>query len=367
MVSHTGSVYHRKDGKWCAALQVLGKRKVAYANSDDGARRQLARLQREYAVTGTLPDSGRHTFQNLIDDWLEAATLRPRTKTDYRALACRYVLPVFGQVKLSRLEPVHLQRLYADLQAKGLGRVPSQVHRLLHRAFHIAVLWGWLPHNSADRVLPPTYTSPRREVWNAEDLRRFLGSTSSHRLNPLWTLLAATGMRLGEAQGLRWEDLDSSSSTLTVNRTLYRLKGKWTTAEPKTQAGRRVIELPPGATAAVRRQRLQQNEWRLRAGSGWHETGLVFTTSTGQPLAGDFVARSLRRSCQRAGVVPLTPHGFRHSSASLLIASGVSVSTVAARLGHATPAITTRIYAHAVRGADQQAAQTMQQILAVEL
>lgn len=62
MVNRAGSIYRRKDGLWCAALQVLGKRKIAYADSDDGARRQLTRLQREYAVTGTLPDAGRRTF-----------------------------------------------------------------------------------------------------------------------------------------------------------------------------------------------------------------------------------------------------------------------------------------------------------------
>jgi len=102
MVNRTGSVYHRKDGKWYAALQVLGKRKIAYADSDDGAKRQLARLQREYAVTGTLPDSGRHTVQSLINEWLEAATLRPRTKRDYKAQASRYILSVLGHVKLCR-------------------------------------------------------------------------------------------------------------------------------------------------------------------------------------------------------------------------------------------------------------------------
>lgn len=104
MVTRTGSVYHRKDGTWCAALQVLGKRKVAYADSEDGARRQLARLQREYAVTGTLPASGRHTVKSLIDDWLKAATLRPRTKRDYEALTSRYVLPVLGHAKLLKID-----------------------------------------------------------------------------------------------------------------------------------------------------------------------------------------------------------------------------------------------------------------------
>ena len=364
MLSHAGSVYHRKDGLWCAAIQVLGKRKVAYAGSEDSAKRQLARLQREYAVTGTLPDAGRRTLRNLLDDWLEAATLRPRTLSDYKALANRYVLPILGDVKLSRLEPVHLQRLYKDLQAKGLNRVPSQVHRLLHRALHIAVLWGWLPHNPTDRVLSPTYAITRREVWNAEDLRRFLDSTTDHRLNPLWTVLAATGMRTGEVLGLRWEDVDLPSARITVGRSLYRLGGQWTAAEPKTQAGRRIIELPGKAVIALRKQRLRLKEWRLQAGPYWQEMGLVFTTSTGRPLGRTFIRQSLRTACQKVGVPLLTPHGFRHSSASLLIASGVSVTAVASRLGHANPAITTRIYAHAVRGADEQAAQTMQQILA---
>jgi integrase len=127
----------------------------------------------------------------------------------------------------------------------------------------------------ADRVLPPTHVAPRRKVWSADSLRRFLENTSDHRLYPLWTVLAGTAMRIGEVLDLRWEDVDLSAAKVTVKRSLYRLAWEWKAAEPKTQAVQRVIALPQNAVAAFRKQRVQQAEWRLQARSVWQDTDLV--------------------------------------------------------------------------------------------
>jgi integrase len=360
----TGSVYQRRDGRWCAALQVAGRRKVIYGRSKAEARQRLAHLQRQCAVTGRLPDPGRRTVANLLDEWVKVATLRPRTKTEYAALLDRYVRPIIGHVRLARLEPVHLQRLYASLQARGLARAPSQVHRLLHRAFRIAVLWGWLSVNPADRVLPPTYTSPRRPVWTTEELRLFLNATGNHRLQPMWVVLATTGIRIGEALALTWDNVNLISGMVTITRTLHRLRGRWVTTEPKTRAGQRPIALPYDAVIALRHQRRQQDEWRLVAGPVWHDGDLVFTTSTGRPLDGATIGRALRSACSRSGVPPMTHHGFRHCHASMLLSEGVPLPTVSARLGHGSPAVTTRVYAHAMQGDDKRAAQAIEGVLA---
>jgi len=80
-------------------------------------------------------------------------------------------------------------------------------------------------------------------------------------------------------------------------------------------------------------------------------------------LDGATIGRALRSACERAGVPPLTPHGFRHGHASMLLSEGVPLPAVSAWLGHVSPAVTTRVYAHALRGDDERAAQAIEDVL----
>lgn len=186
-MSSPGSTYRRADGLWVAALTVNGKRKVSYGKTEKEAKQELAKLQAEVATLGKLTDSGRRTVANLIDFWLETVkpTLKPRTHNDYGLIAKRYILPYVGNIKLNRLEPAHLQSLYAKLQGKGLTRAPSHAHAVLHRALKLAVLWSWLPLNVADRTIRNAYKPPRKEIWTADQLAGFIRGTEGHGLQPL--------------------------------------------------------------------------------------------------------------------------------------------------------------------------------------
>jgi integrase len=226
------------------------------------------------------------------------------------------------------------------------------------------VLWRWLPENPCDRVVRPKYYAERKEVWTAEQLRAFLGGTVDDRLHPFWMLAVTTGCRFGELTGARWTDVDYQPGTLTIRRNLQRIKGKWVFSEPKTRAGQRTIALPPEAVVTLRHQKALQAEWRLKIGDGWHDNGLVFTSLTGQPLEPSAVTRGTQRACERLGLPYLTPHQLRHLHATLLLAEGVPIPAVSARLGHATPSITMSVYAHAVRRQDEEAAQVFRRVLA---
>jgi integrase len=369
IVSHRspgeGCVVQRPDGRWQGSLQVEGKRKTVYGKTEREARTKLLQIQKQLGQSGSIPQPGRRTVSELIDYWLEntGGSLKPRTVVDYRYRCDRYIRPQIGSVKLSRLEPTHLQKLYANLQAKGLKRAANQVHRILHRALSLAVLWSWLPANPADRVLKPTYAAPRRAVWTSEELASFLQGTQSHWLQPLWVLAISTGCRLGELLNLRWQDIDAEARTAAIHSTVARIQREWLEGTPKTRAGERTLLLPPEALAALRRQRAQQAEWRLRTGSGWADLGLVFTGLSGQRLHAAVVSHALHRECVRLALPPVTPHGLRHLHASLLLANGIPITAVSARLGHANPSITGSIYAHAIKGQDEAAAEAIGRVL----
>ena len=263
-----GSVSQRANGLWQASLQVGGIRRTVYGKTEREAKRKLTQLQKELVRAGRLPDPGKRTVNDLLDAWLEVAepSLKPRTILDYRETCDRYIRPALGKVKLAKLEPYHIQRLYNDLQKRG-GRVASLAHARLNQALRMAVMWGWLAYNPTERVLKPTYRPERKEVWTAEELAAFLCGTRTDSFQPLWITTLATGCRLGELLALRWADVDLHDGVLTIRRSLQYVAGQWAETTPKTRAGERSISLPGEAVAALKKQRSQQAQWRLRAGT----------------------------------------------------------------------------------------------------
>jgi integrase len=325
---------------------VEGKRHTVYGRTRQEAAHKLADLQRQATASGALADAGKRTLADLLAYYLEnvAPSLKPRTVADYRQTATLYILPALGDIPLSRLTPSKIQACYRTLQGRGLTRAPLKTHRLLHRVCKLAVLWGWLSSNPCERVLPPTYRAPRKELWSAFQLHAFLTGTREHRFYPLWVLLLGTGVRIGEALALTWADV--SQDAVTVSKVLHRIGGAWVTGAPKTASGRRVIALPPEVSAALAPLR------------GAPES-LVFANSKGGFLGASLVEHALAQECDRLGLPRVTPHGFRHWHASMLLSAGAGIADVAARLGHANASITLSVYSHAIRGGDRQAAATI--------
>jgi integrase len=169
----------------------------------------------------------------LLEEWLPTikGTLRPTTYESYRGLCADHIIPRLGAVPLQKLSASQINSLYAYLLQEGrlrpAGGLSSasvrRVHAALHRACRDAVRWGRLTVNPAARADPPKMSAEHTEpaVWSAEQLAAFLASVRSDRLFALWRLLAMTGMRRGEALGLRWEDLDMEAGHLSEMRDSY--------------------------------------------------------------------------------------------------------------------------------------------------
>jgi integrase len=350
------SITRRSDGRFCATLQLHGKRRYVYGSTEREVRAKLSTLMRRTAISGILPTPGPRTVGNLLDAWLDACrpTLKPRTIATYEEVARRYVRPTLGGVKLARLEPTHVQALYTDLADRKLARAPSQVHTVLHRAFRVGVLWGWLDANLCDRIIPPQYHAPRVEMWTPEQAADFLAATAQDRHGPLFAFLIYTGARIGEATALTWDDVDGGR--VTIRRAAHRIGRAWVVSAPKTEAGKRTISLTAEPLSALRTERARQAARRLRAGEAWRDRGLVFANDRGGVLHASMVAHALRDACDRLGLPRLSPHKLRHLSASLLLAANVPLPNVSRRLGHAHSGITARIYSHVVRPDDDAAA-----------
>src|SRR5215211_7682697 len=210
-----GHITKRGDS-WSALVDlppdpVMGKRrrKRITAPTKREVETQVAELIHK-AETG-FTAAGKLTLREFFDRWLEstAPTLRPATARRYRDVARLHIVGVIGNLRLAKLTPGDVQRLYADRLATGLSPTSiNHIHAILHRALDQAVRWGLLLRNVTDAVDPPRRANPEMKTWDAREVTAILAAAAGDDLEALWRLALLTGMRRGELLGLRWMDLD---------------------------------------------------------------------------------------------------------------------------------------------------------------
>lgn len=235
--------------------------------------------------------------------------------------------------------------------APGLDRrTVNYVHTILHRAFKDAVRWGRLLRNPTDAADPPRAGQKSDGVhsWDAQTLRGFLDASrrDEDRYHAFWVLLATTGMRRGEALGLRWSDVDLDAGRARIVQTIIQTAGVVSVGEPKTARGRRPISLDPATVSVLRAHRHRMLQERLLVGADFADLGLVFHQPDGSWLRPDAVSDVFLRRVRRYGLPRLTLKGLRHTWATLVREQGIHPRVVQERLGHSTIAITLGIYSH---------------------
>jgi integrase len=194
------------------------------------------------------------------------------------------------------------------------------------------------------------------QTWSAEQLQAFLTTVAGERLSPLWHLVAMTGMRRGEALGLRWIDVDLENARLAVRRALIPTSTGVVVSEPKTAKGRRVIALDPGTVEVLKAQAARQLEEQQQWDQERLAARLVFTREDGAALDPEAVTRQFRRAVARSMLPPIRLHDLRHTHATLALQAGIHPEVVSERLGHAIIAITLDTYSHAIPAMQEKAA-----------
>jgi integrase len=305
----------------------------------------------------------------LRDEWLPAieATIRPSSFRAYKQHVECHICPHLGSVPLQKLSGAQINALYARLALIGKkdgksGLSPlsiRHVHATLHRALKDAVRWERITRNPIEAADPPRIRGDgTRELktWSAEQLKAFLNSTRDERLSPLWHVLAMTGMRRGEALGLRWIDVDLEAGRLSVRRALIPNGAVVVVSEPKTAKGRRSVALDPETVEVLKRQAGQQLADQVKKGDKWTDSGLVFTKEDGEAWHPEVVSRFFRAAVQRSRLPEIRLHDLRHTHATLALRAGIHPKVVSERLGHATIAITLDTYSHAIPAMQEEAA-----------
>jgi integrase len=344
----------RKDGlfqgMYTAQTPDGPKRKYIYGRRYADVKRKLAEATGD-AAKGIHFDDENQTVAQYLERWLEDSAkgdLGHRAYHNYKLQIRRHISPAFGRLKLSKLTAAHIQSLYAAKLRVGLK--PSSVryiHAVLHRALEQAVRFDLIPFNPASKVDPPKIRQEEITPLDAEQSRRFLHSARGDRFEALYVLSLTTGLRMGEALGLRWSDVDLDAGTLRVSRQVQRMRegGGLVFSEPKN-ASRRTLELPQRAVEALRSHRKAQAEEKLRA-ADYADSELVFATGKGTPIdAQNIINRFFKPLLKRAELPDMRWHDLRHTYATLLLARGTHPTYVQKSLGHASVQLTLDRYSH---------------------
>jgi integrase len=245
---------------------------------------------------------------------------QPGEKHD-RSVVNVHLRPQFGRVVLSRLTREQVSAGLAAISGNGVSpNTARHIFHVLRIALNEAVRSEKVRANVCLRVAPPQGNQPVIAPWDAVEINLFLDSIAGNRYAPMFTLAIASGLRQGELRGLRWDDVDQSAGTLTVARQLLR---DGTVGPPKSAAGLRTIGLSDLATYAIRLQRRQQAEQRLRAGTRWSNSdNPIFTTYVGSPIDFRSLWHAFRVASERAGVRRIRFHDLRHACTTLLLTGG---------------------------------------------
>ena len=341
------------------------KQRYIYGKTRAAVAEKLTRALADWDG-GLTYDAGNMSVGEHLNRWLNDSvrdTVRRRTSERYEQFVRVHLIPALGEIKLAKLTPAHVRGLYRERLDSGLApRTVLHIHRVFSKALKQAAADGLIPRNPADPVMPP---QPRREEirpLNCEQVRALFEAANGDRLEALYIVAVTAGLRRGELQGLKWDDLDLEAGTLQVRRTLSEPKGGYIFETPKSGKGRSV-RLTRRATAALRSHRKRQLEERMKLAGLWTDHGLVFTSGVGTPLLGGNLNRSFKATLRRAGLPEVRFHDLRHTCATLLLKQGVNPKFVQELLGHADITLTLNVYSHVLPDMGDAAAGAMDDAL----
>lgn len=336
-----------------------------------------------------------HWLQNIV-----GSSVRPKTAARYRTDIVEYLIPGLGGHRIDKLQPEHIETLYATLQARTPPLSSSSiyhVHATLRTSLNEAKRRRHITENPASIARPPQVVEPEIVPLTVEEAQRILDVAQDRRNGVRFALALAMGLRQGEAIGLKWGDFDAQGGTLTIRQALQRQTwrhgcddaracgtnyhktkpcrpgckrhtracpspcpadctgharhcpqrwgGGLAEVETKSQAGRRVVSVPKPLLAWLERHREQQDADRQDAGTLWHGEDWMFTQPTGRPVDPRADYREWRHLLSTANVRPARLHDARHTAATMLLVLKVPVRAVMGIMGWSEASMASR-YMH---------------------
>lgn len=288
--------------------------------------------------TGRYVDIKPMVFSEFSTRWLELTkpNLKASSYSKYVVVVNNELVPMFGALQVSRIDTEMIQGWLTGLSARGLK--PSTVNTYfstMRKLMSDAEKWKYIHRNPAAIVNRPKIPKSEIDYLDPQEIGRLLAAVENcAQDHALLMLLALTGMRIGEALALTWDDIDFIKQTLMVSKTMY----NGVATAPKTSGSRRVVKFP---------EPIKRELMNLQLTSPITQTNYVFLSGAHTPLDRNHVRnRIMKPALVRAGLRSVSVHSLRHSYATLMIHQGENMKFIQSQLGHSSMRVTFDRYGH---------------------
>lgn len=326
-----------------------------------GTKKDAQRLAAQLALRPA-PNAGRRTVEELLDEYVKhkLPTWSISTQSNHLGRVKAIKADPIARVAVARVGVRDVDAWVLRMRTDGVGAAALQNrYAFLRAAFEQAVRWEWLTHNAVKAGKPKSRKPAPRDAMTVADVQAVLAAAA--QIEPAagfaLRLAAASGARRAELAALRWDSIRDGVMLIDQQVVPDRSKpvddpARYVCGPTKT-INRRLVTLDEQTLRMLAELRLQRQKF----------TPWVFGVDERAP-APDRIGWWWSRARRIAGIdAKWRLHDLRHFAATQAIAGGHDVRTVAARLGHADPSMTMRVYAHAVAGRDQLIADTMASVL----
>jgi len=363
-----GSMRQRTAGSWELKIELppdgSGKRRCRFTTvkgTKREAQTELTRLLDE--VRKGVEVDTKLTVAAYLERWLEghAPTVSAATLERYETLVQRHIIPAIGGVRLAQLTGLRLSAFYGEKARAGLGAVTIRhIDRLLNTALRDAETDRLIPFNPVKHAKAPKVKVQKRQPLSDEEYNAIIWAAEGTRHYAPLVVILGCGIRRGELLALTWRNVDLDAARLAIVQAVEETKAHGLRLKaPKSEAGRRRIDLPEFVVGVLRDHRHQQRQEHLAFGRGWTPDTLVFADLiTGGIWSPGGFTHALRRLAAGVGVM-FSPHAGRHEHFSRLLAAGVHMKIAQERAGHSSVKTTLDLYSHSSEALQKEAAQKM--------
>lgn len=314
-------------------------------------------MQKKYSGELTeLLSASNKSFTDVFEEWFntyqDTVELTTSVRTD--DLFRLHILPSFGEFKISKITPWQCQELITE-KGKTFRNI-KQIKSYISQIFEFAIKMKLISDNPVKGVvLPKREKIESQNYFSVQELHQFLKIVKEeepYKNYALFRLLAYSGLRKGELYSLRWSDLDFDNQILSVSKNLGRINGKALEKSTKNKFSVRQIRLDQDTVDILsewKRQSLREKVKLMVTPLNLGESYMfTFINRNGEeePLYQDYINSILKRIIDKHGLKKITPHGFRHTHATLMIEIGIDPVNTAKRLGHASSQMTLDTYSH---------------------
>lgn len=300
--------------------------------------------------------------------------LKPNTVISYQNMN-EAIKDQIGYLRLEQITPGRLTALYDWLAEEGRNkRNGGKLSKKTIREYHMfissvmgrALKQGRIVFNPCEKAEAPKREKHRAEILQPDEVSTMLSLLEKEPMK--WRvyihLLLVSGARRGEIAGLKWGKVDFDKNCIEIsNNLLYNSKDGVYETTPKTEESVRFIKMPVQTMNLLRMWKKQCDMLRITNTEIWNNTGYVLIQDNGEPIHPQSVSRWFERFCERNDLPKISLHKLRHTSASILIGSGASITTVSQRLGHSQVSTTLDVYSHQIKQRDAAAAEDLGKVL----